>query len=201
MGKKQPESVTDKQVKKGRKYLKRILIKDEDHFLFASFIVLLLAIIVVNTLYVMNRLPHFRLTTRIIETTPSKVLTSLQKGSTSSYDVTVSNVYETDRRDPAFTLASNETMLIFDINITNKTAQTQQFLPVNQLYVRSRDGYYATMHPSIYVTRPIPADTITPGKTISGQVSFNVPIHQAHPLLYVDLGWDNTVPIVFDVLR
>ena len=42
---------------------------------------------------------------------------------------------------------------------------------------------------------------LTPGKTVTGQLSFAVPKILAHPLLYIDLGWGDTAPVVIDVMK
>jgi hypothetical protein len=177
--------------------------KDENHMLFMAYVIVLTAIVIINTTFVLNRAPANQTAQANAAQMPSlnNILTSQQSAESSTYNVSITNVTETDKPDPAFTIASDETMLIMEISITNNTTENQNFLPDTQLYVRAADGTYSTMHPSIYVTKPIQSGEISPGQNVNGQISFDVPKSLTHPLLYVDLGWNNTVPVVFDALH
>jgi hypothetical protein len=179
-------------------------IPDEKHLLFTGFIVVLTSLVVINTIFWLDRNPGTNVKLfRAPNAAPSntKVLASQQAGTTPAYDVVITNVSEQDKFDPAFTIADDETVLILDISITNKSGGQQDLVPVNQLYARSRDGDYFAMHASSLITKPLAATTLDPGQNASGQVSFVVPKSLAHPLLYVDLGWNDYAPLVYDVLR
>ena len=132
---------------------------------------------------------------------PTKVLSSQQVANSSAYTVSINSVSESTKRDPAFTLPENEVILIVDVSITNNTNQKQELIPVTQFYVRSSEGSTYNMHPSIFVTKPLQAEQINPHQTVTGQVSFAVPKNLERPLMHVDLGWDNYVPVVYDVLH
>ena len=131
----------------------------------------------------------------------SRYLTSSQTGHTAAYDVSLTGVTEDATPDPAFTLETGYTFLIFDITVTNRSAGTLDFVPVNQLYVRDNQGDTFTMHPASKLTKPIAATKLEPGQSATGQVSFAIPKKLARPLLYVDPQWDDLAPIVFDVLH
>ena len=88
-----------------------------------------------------------------------------------------------------------------NISITNLTQETQNLVPDTQLYVRTDQGDYSTLHASMFVTNPLPATALKPGYTESGQVSFNVSKQASRPLVYIDTGWNNYAPIVYDVLH
>jgi hypothetical protein len=178
-----------------------IKFKDENYLLFTAFVIVIAASLIINTVYILNRNSRVSATKTLFTPDTSRVLTSLQKGTNSGEAVKISNVTENSKTDYAFTIDPNETMLILNISITNNTVATQQLIPVNQFYVRSNEGDYRALHASMYVTTPLAAAELAPGKTATGQLSFNVPKHIAHPLLYVDTGWDNSVPLVYDVLR
>ncbi len=187
-----------------REWRHLVQLTDENHLLFTAFVILLAAAVIINTAYVLNHNSlsfSTRHTKTIIVPDSSAVLTSLQIGSNSAETVKVSKVTENNNTDYAFAIDPSETMLIMDFSITNNTPATQQLIPVNQLYVRSRTGDYANLHASMYVTTPLSATELAPGKTATGELSFNVPKSVAHPLLYVDTGWDKNVPLVFDVLH
>ena len=186
------------EIKKEWKHLGKF--KDENRLLFAAFIIVLTSIVVLNAFYVINS-SNDNDRPVIVQDETSTVLTSKQTGSNIAQTVSISNVAENDKMDYAFTIDPSETMLILDISITNNTTQTQQLIPVNQLYVRSSEGDNSTLHASMYVKTPLQAQDLAPGKTAKGQVSFNVPKREARPLLYVDTGWNNHVPTVFDVLH
>ncbi len=186
------------EIKKEWKHLNKF--KDENRLLFAAFIIVLTSIVVLNAFYVINS-SNSQKRPVITQDETTQILTSRQTGSNTAQTVSVSNVAENDKKDYAFTIDPSETMLILDVSITNNTNDTQHLIPANQLYVRSSEGDYATLHASMYVKTPLQSQDLAPGKTAKGQVSFNVPKREAKPLLYVDTGWDNHVPIVFDVLH
>jgi hypothetical protein len=172
----------------------RTLLADENRLLVACLVLLLSAILIVNAMYVVNRLAA-------PENESSHVLTSKQPARTPALSASISNISENNEVDRAFTLADDETMLIMTLTITNHTDVTQDFIPTSQLYVRTRSGDYRPMHPSIYAKNQIPGGKIRPGQTLSGQISFGVPKQATNPLLYVDTGWNDEAPVVFDVLR
>jgi hypothetical protein len=196
----------DKEIKEVKREWRHFLkFKDENHLLFMAFVILITATVVINAAYIINRTRDTRRTPlkakTVVYTDSSKVLTSQQVGANDAETVKISNVTENDKTDRAFTIDSNETMLILNISITNSTNAAQQLIPVNHFYIRTNEGDIATLHASSFVTDPIAAADVAPGKTVSGQLSFNVPKHIAHPLLYVDTGWGKNVPLVYDVLR
>lgn len=179
--------------------------QNENHLLVMAFVWLLIAIAIINTIYIIDRHTDQE-EQREHNTTPTfsfvgTTLTSQQEVKTPAFNAHVSNVYETDKTDYAFPFDTGQTILIFDISITNNTAASQDFYPANQLFVRDQEGGSYQPHASMYVTRPVAAQTIKPGQTVSGQISFAIPKRLTRPLLYVDLGWNNQTPAVFDVLH
>lgn len=182
---------------------KNIKLKDENHLLFIGFVMLVAALLIVNTVYVISRGDAIDSKTENHQNMPDalKVLSSQQTAENKAFSVVVSNVTESDKFDPAFTLPDGYTMLLFDIKITNLSRGEQSLIPVNNLFVRSREGDTFPLHPSLEITKPLESGPVAAGATVDGQISFGVPKTLAHPLLYVDLGWDDYVPIVIDVLR
>jgi uncharacterized protein YxeA len=136
-----------------------------------------------------------------IDTAPNKVLTSQQIAKSNAYTIAISSVGEINKYDPAFTIAEDEALLVATISITNNTNIKQDLYPVNQIYVRSNEGSFYQLHPSMFVTEPLQADPVDPGQTAKGEISFAIPKNLGQPLLYIDLGWDNYVPVVYDVLK
>ncbi len=177
-------------------------IRDENHFLYLGLLIVITSLLVVVGVGVINQvLKQPALVITLNQPPIGKVLTSSDRAKTMAFEATISNVTESDKPDPAFKIAPSETMLILDIKITNRTAKDQDLVPVNQLYVRGREGEAATMHPTLALTRPLAATTLAPGATVTGQVSFNVPKSLAHPLVYFDPGWGGFGPVVFDSMR
>ena len=173
--------------------------KDEDHLIFTGFVVIIVALVTIFAIQAFTR-P----TTEVVSTPipfHSRILTSHDKGMTDGLEVSISNVTVNSAADPAFPISSEETMLIMDLSITNHSATVQEFIPVTQLYVRSREGNYYQMHASVAVQNPIPATSLEPEQTVSGQVSFAIPKRLAQPLLYIDTGWNDTTPLVYSVLQ
>ncbi|MCA9325827.1 DUF4352 domain-containing protein [Candidatus Saccharibacteria bacterium] len=200
--KKHDESLLEVEMKEvKREWRHFVKFSDENHLLFAAFVVVLLAILVINTLYVLNRNNVHVVSGYVSSDSQNRQHTSQEVGTNGAMSVTISDVTENDKRDPAFTIPETETMLILTIDITNTTTETQQLIPSTQLYVRTVEGDYSKLHASMFVTKQLPAKDLKPGQTVSGQVSFSVPKRIAKPLLYVDTGWHNYGPVVFDVLH
>ncbi len=173
---------------------------DENRLLFAAFIVVLCSLLVVNVLFVVNALTtHYEPTKTQIKT--NQYITSHYEGTNGVLSAKISNVTENDKKDNAFTIDPSETMLIMDIEIKNTTNQMQHLIPSTQLYVRSDEGDYAQLHASMYVVTPLSAKELAPGESVKGQISFNVPKRVATPLVYIDTGWDNYGPVIFDALH
>ncbi|MEO8105604.1 MAG: DUF4352 domain-containing protein [Candidatus Saccharibacteria bacterium] len=187
-----------KEIKREWRHLKKF--KDENYLLFTAFVILIAGLVIINAVYVIEHGSTYT-PSRLVTIDPNVYLTSLQNGSNGAVTAKISDVTENDKIDYAFAADPGSTMLTFNISVTNTTARTQHFIPVNQLYVRSNEGDYAALHASMYVTKPIPSTDLAPDKTVEGQVSFSIPKRVAHPLLYVDTGWNRTTPLVFDVLK
>lgn len=184
---------------------KSLKFNDNEILLFGILLVLLGLLVIVG-LYVNRYLKNTDPKVSTIHSTagdvsPPFVLHSQQLAKTDAYDVSISNVSENDKKDRAFPISDNETMLILDFSITNKTRSEQDFYPMTDLYVRNKDGDYSALHASSLVTNPLIPGKLKPGETLSGQVSFSVLKRDARPLLYVDTGWNDQVPVVFDVLH
>jgi len=203
--KSKPKTTSQSPLKNENKIAKRTRVvaflerKDEDHLIFTGFVVIIIALVTIVAIEVVTR-PRM---TVVTATAPlhSRILTSNEHGLADGYEVTISNVTVNNDQDQAFPLNADETMLILDMSITNHTTSTQDFVPVTQLYVRSREGNYYQMHASMHVQNPIAATSIEPEQTLSGQVSFAVPKRLSNPLLYIDTGWNDSTPIVFNVLK
>jgi len=174
---------------------------DENHLLLTGFVLLLCAMVIINTIFIVN---HFTKPTQVSVQAASysnHVINSGLTARTPAFNVSASQVYETTKTDMAFPIAGDQTMLIFTITITNNQQSAANFYPVNQLYIRDQEGSNYAPHASMYVTNPIAAQLVPPHKTITGQISFAIPNHLSRPLLYVDLGWGTQVPVVFDILH
>jgi hypothetical protein len=166
--------------------------------LFAAFVLGITTLVVLNTVFIVRIIaygtPHQQVTIY-----PSST-TSLQMADNGSIQAQVRNV-AMHEKDQVFPIDSTQKILVMDITIKNKTKKRQHFIPVNHLYVRSEEGTYSALHISSYATAPIPAREIDPEETLSGQITFVVPSTVATSLLYVDTGWDKSVPLVIDVLH
>lgn len=197
------DSVVDQEIKEvKREWRNLIKFSDENKLLFAAFVIVMTALVVINSFYIIVRAKDDNnRTPTIVLANPNKILTSLQTGQNSAIKVTIDNVTESDKTDYAFPISSDSTFLIMDISITNETEQIQKLIPVNQLYVRSNEGDYSPMHPSMYIKNPLATADLMPLQTVKGEISFEVPKRVASPLLYVDTTWNNYAPIVFDVLH
>ncbi len=198
------EEVVEDQAKELKREYKRFeKFRDENSLLLGVFVAAIVALLVVNTLFWVQFTNHrYKKDQQDTATVVSvKTGTSLQTARNFAVQARVSNVGENTAVDHAFPLAENETMLIMDIAITNRTEQTQQLFPSTQLYVRSDEGDYAPMHASSHIKNPLGATDLRPGQSASGQISFAVKKHLSRPLLYIDTQWNLSTPLVIDVLH
>lgn len=196
--------VVDAEVKEVKREWRHFLkFRDENRLLFTAFVIVLTAIVVVNTIYIVSHVNTDKSDSSpaTAQPNPNLVLTTLETGTNGAEQARISSVTENAKTDYAFTIDPNQTMLIMNIKITNKTAETQHLIPSSQFYVRSDEGDYSSLHASMYVTTPLSATDLKPGQSASGQISFAVPTSVARPLLYVDTGWNSYTPLVFDVLH
>ena len=172
--------------------------RHQHSLLFAAFVLGITTLVVLNTVFIVRIIVHGT-PYQPVTIYPSST-TSLQMADNGSVQAQVRNVamYE---KDQVFPIDSSQKILAMNITIKNTTNKRQHFIPVNHLYVRSEEGTYSALHISSYATTPIPAQEINPQETLSGQITFAVPSTVAAPLLYVDTGWDKSVPLVIDVLH
>lgn len=187
-----------------REWRHLLKIRDEDLFLFISFIVMLLALIVIASAYIISQSVSTRLQAQAAaraESDPNHILTTGDKGVADGMTVKVSNVGENSQVDPAFTIDDDQTFLTMNVSITNTTAATQNIIPDTQLYVRDTQGDVFLPHVTVFVTSPLQSGTVKPSETVQGQLSFAVPKKLTKLFLYVDTQWNNSAPVVFSVLQ
>lgn len=186
-----------KEYKRFRKF------RDENSLLFGVFVFGLATLIVINTVFWMHwtaqRL-YEQASTKNVLVYP-KITKSLQDSRNDALEVQVKNVSLNSQEDKAFALEEGTTMLIMDVTLKNISKQTQRLIPVNDFFIKTEVGDISQLHASMYAPSPIPATDLKPGETVSGQLSFAVLKNTQRPLLYVDTGWDNTTPLVIDVLQ
>jgi hypothetical protein len=133
---------------------------------------------------------------------PAVVLKTSDVASTNEYEVSVTGTYESTSAIKGLSrLRPDEVFLVFSLTVKNKTAISQPFYVSNQIFARDpKTGLLFTFSPA-ETSNPFPSGMIEPGQTASGQLSFVMPKSLTRPLVYVDLGWDDVVPIVFSPLQ
>lgn len=186
-----------------REYKRFEKFRNENSLLFGVFVLGVTALVVINTIFwVQYTSQRYQDENEHSATIASlTATTSLQTAKNFAVSAKVSNVGTTNKVDRAFTLAADETLLTMDISMTNLTSQTQHLIPVSQFYIRGTEGEYAELHASSFVKSPLAAQNLKPGTSATGQLSFAVPKSLERPLLYIDTAWDNSTPLVIDVLN
>lgn len=183
-----------------REWRNAIRFMDENHLLFTGFVLLLAAAVIINTVYVINHSGE-QVVHHTSAASNNAIFKSLDHTQNRVAKVSIANVTESDTPDPAFPLNESQTLLVLDINITNLTTVSQRLVPSTQLFVHDRDGGLYVLQASSLVGDALVTQDVSPGATVKGQIAFAVPKRQTTPLLYVDLGWDNDTPIIYDVLH
>lgn len=202
MKRKAKHSIIEDDIKEVKREWRSFLkFNDENRLVSTAFVVVLSSLLIVNAIFILNQFGSTTTKSATPMVESHRYVTSHAVAKNGAMTAKISNVTENNKQDYAFTIDPSETMLIMDIVITNETKETQHLLPSIQLYARSLEGDYAQLHASMYVTDPLPAKDLKPGETAKGQISFNVPKHIGMPLVYIDTGWDNYGPIIFDALH
>lgn len=159
----------------------------------------MVAIVIINALLVVSLVMRAASTQTPREY--STIVKSLESINSPVLTVQVTDVTTNSTADPAFSIPTDETMLIMKVKITNNTKSTQHLIPVNQFFVRSSEGDYSALHVSSYVSSPLGSQDLAAGASAEGQISFAIRKNMDRPLLYVDTGWDSATPLVVDVLH
>lgn len=176
---------------------------DENSLLIGTIVLGLAALVLINTLFwvMVTKQNDEARRQRDVAAVSQHVTTTLSDTKNSALSATVRNVSLKTDRDPAFTLADTEAIAIMDVTITNTSSKTQQLIPVNQFYVRTDEGDHAALHASMFATKPIAATDLAPNASATGQISFAVPKNAPNLYLYIDTRWDDTTPLVINVLK
>ncbi|MGB2787186.1 MAG: DUF4352 domain-containing protein [Candidatus Saccharimonadaceae bacterium] len=166
-----------------------------------SFVVILavVAVVVINALFVVSLVMQAS-SSQVSREYPT-VVKSLETINSPVVAARVSDVTTNSTADLAFSIPTDETMLIMKIKITNNTDTTQHLIPVSQFYVRSSEGDHSPLHVSSYVSEPLSSQDLAAGASAEGQISFAIRKTIERPLLYVDTGWNDATPLVIDVLH
>ena len=176
---------------------------DENSLLMGTLVLGIAALVVINTLFwvEVTKQNESKLRAAAVSAATTHVTKTLDPTFNSAFEASVRDVTINSAEDPAFGVEEGKTMLIMSFTITNRTSTAKPFIPVNQLFVRTPEGEYSALHASMHVKNPIAAQDLAPGATATGQISFAVPKKADTLLLYVDTSWDNTTPLVIDVLH
>lgn len=98
-----------------------------------------------------------------------------------------------------FHLPSDQRVLVYNISIKNTGDKKVQFLPALHTYLRDNEGDYYQLLADV-VDEPIKPTELQPGQTITGNLAF-VTMNRKMPLyFYLDTGWEDRGPIVFDIV-
>jgi hypothetical protein len=201
---KKHQETFDEEVTREWKHLKRLMSKNENHLLFTGFVMIMTAAVVTAGIYVFDNMrytSHKDDNRQVIQLPKTTLYSTLDTFKNDFVSIRITNVYETAEADKAFAILDDQTFLIFNVEITNLSSGDQDLYPVNQFYARDRQGITYSMHPSMHVTTPLESGAMKPGEVRTGQISFAVPKALARPLFYADLGWDDMLPPVFDIMK
>jgi hypothetical protein len=83
---------------------------------------------------------------------------------------------------------------VLELSITNKSNVELSFIPVFQAYIRNSSGENIDMAPLPGIN-PIYAGNISPGMTISGELSFYIKTEDNNQIFMFDPGWNNVSPV------
>lgn len=185
-----------------REYKRFEKFRDENSLLLGVFTLGLAALVIINTLFWVQWSNHRAAQVNKQNTTVAslKTTTTLQSARNFAVTARVTNVGTSKDVNPIAPLAETETLLSMDITVTNNTQKTQHLIPVSQFYVRGEDGTYASLKPTMAAS-PLASQDLAPGQSASGSLSYAISERQTRPLLYIDTHWDDSTPLVIDVLH
>lgn len=184
-----------------KKSVHKRLFGDENYLVRTGLVLVLVTLAIMNAAYIVTNLRNTSDSSGSGYGNQPHRLLSNQTAQTPSVEASISDVSESARPDPAFKLAEGEKLLLVRLKLANSTKTPQQFIPTSALYVRTPQGDMRMMHPSLFIVDQIYSGTMKPGQTIEGQIAFSVPKNATEPLLYIDTGWNNEIPIVFKPLQ
>lgn len=116
-----------------------------------------------------------------------------------TFTAKVNSVSDDKKLAKRFRLLSDQRVLIYNISIKNTSDKNLQFLPALHTYLRDNEGDYYQILADV-VDDPIKPTELQPGQTISGNLAF-VTMNRKLPLyFYLDTGWEDRGPIVFDIV-
>lgn len=114
-----------------------------------------------------------------------------------TYSVKLNNAYVDTSLAQRFHLPSTQKVVIYDLSITNNNSNKLYITPALQLFLRDNEGDYYQLLADV-VKDPLKPGIIEKGQTSQGEVAFVV-MNRKMPLwLYIDTGWENRGPVVFD---
>jgi hypothetical protein len=119
---------------------------------------------------------------------------------TDLYEIKLGAVQSIEK-DPAFTPAPDQDIVIIPVTLTNHAKTNYQFLPALSTYIRDEEGGIYKMHPTVYLKNPLPAGDVAAGATVSGELSYAIPKTLKSFKFYVDAGWGDMAPAVFYIKR
>jgi hypothetical protein len=93
---------------------------------------------------------------------------------TDLYEIKLGAVQSIEK-DPAFTPAPDQDIVIIPVTLTNHAKTNYQFLPALSTYIRDEEGGIYKMHPTVYLKNPLPAGDVAAGATVSGELSYAIP--------------------------
>ncbi len=132
---------------------------------------------------------------------PLRVLSQAQVATNSAYEMKLSNTHTIDGKDPAFGLDPGRKFLVTTLSVTNKSNETIKLWPSTQTYVRDTEGGSFVMHPTTTIIKPYLAGEIEPGQTVTGELSYDVPVDVTNARLFIDPGWNSMQPVVFALTK
>lgn len=88
--------------------------------------------------------------------------------------------------------------VVVDLSITNRGNESLPFIPVFQSYIRTLDGVTYDMSPLPGI-QPIYAGDISPGTTVTGELSYSVPSADASMMFFFDPSWNQEEAIFIEL--
>lgn len=123
-----------------------------------------------------------------VTVTPNTVLAFDHPAKTPAYDLHLLSQRRDSTGNQIFQPEPGHEFIIITLSLKNLSPKPVQFFPVLQTYLKDPSGQTYNLSPAP-LTSPINAGSLLPDDTVTGELSYQIPIGLSRLVFYFDPGW------------